>query len=93
MVYSTRRFVLSLGLCYPWVLHFPPCRGPGSSIPTGNVAGSVSSNCPLWEERSGITRLPWVATRKPEEGTLGVESYCEFGLLMAEHASFAWISV
>ena len=31
----------------PWVLNFPPCRGPGGSIPTGNVASLVSSNCPL----------------------------------------------
>ena len=23
---------------FPWVLNFPPCRGPGGSIPTGNVA-------------------------------------------------------
>ena len=65
----------------PWVLNFPPCRGPGGSIPTGNVASLVSSNCPLWEERRGnTTRLPWVATRKPEEGILEVESYWEFVL-------------
>ena len=68
-------------LIYPWVLNFPPCRGPGGSIPTGNVASLVSSNCPLWEERRGnTTRLPWVATRKPEEGILEVESYWEFVL-------------
>ena len=66
----------------PWVLfNFPPCRGPGGSIPTGNVACLVSCNCPLWEERRGnTTRLPWVATRKPEEGILEVESYWEFVL-------------
>ena len=65
----------------PWVLNFPPCRGPGGSIPTGNVASVVSSNCPLWEERrENTTRLPWVAARKPEEGILEVESYWEFGL-------------
>ena len=65
----------------PWVLNFPPCRGPGGSILTGNVAGVVSSNCPLWEERrENTTRLPWVAARKPEEGILEVESYWEFGL-------------
>ena len=65
----------------PWVLNFPPCRGPGGSIPTGNVASLVSSNCPLWEERRGnTTRLPWVATRKPEEGILEVASYWEFVL-------------
>ena len=65
----------------PWVLNFPPCRGPGGSIPTGNVASLVSSNCPLWEERrENTTRLPWVAARKPEEGILEVESYWEFGL-------------
>ena len=65
----------------PWVLNFPPCRGPGGSIPTENVASLVSSNCPLWEERRGnTTRLPWVATRKPEEGILEVESYWEFVL-------------
>ena len=64
-----------------WVLNFPPCRGPGGSIPTGNVASLVSSNCPLWEElRGNTTRLPWVAARKPEEGILEVESYWEFGL-------------
>ena len=62
----------------PWVLNFPPCRGPGGSIPTGNVASFVSSNCPLWEERRGnTTHLPWVATRKPEEGILEVESHWE----------------
>ena len=66
---------------FPWVLNFPPCRGPEGSIPTGNVASLVSSNCPLWEERRGnTTRLPWVATRKPEEGILEVESYWEFVL-------------
>ena len=66
---------------HPWVLDFQPCRGPGGSIPTGNVASLVSSNCPLWEERRGnSTRLPWVATRKPEEGILEVESYWEFVL-------------
>ena len=32
---------------FPCVLNFPPCRGPGGSIPTGNVASLVSSNCPL----------------------------------------------
>ena len=65
----------------PWVLNFPPCRGPGGSIPTGNVASVVSSNCPLWEERrENTTCLPWVAARKPEEGILEVESYWEFGL-------------
>ena len=53
----------------PWVLNFPPCRGPGGSIPTGNVAIVVSSNCPLT-----------AAARKPEEGILEVESYWEFGL-------------
>ena len=64
-----------------WVLNFPPCRGPGGSIPTGNVASVVSSNCPLWEERrENTTRLPWVAARKPEERILEVESYWEFGL-------------
>ena len=66
---------------YPWVLNFPPCRGPGGSIPTGNVTSVVSSNCPLWKERrENTTRLPWVAARKPEEGILEVESYWEFGL-------------
>ena len=67
---------------YPWVLlNFPPCRGPGGSIPTENVASLVSSNCPLWEDRRGnTTRLPWVATRKPREGILEVESYWEFVL-------------
>ena len=66
---------------HPWVLNFPPWLGPGGSIPTGNVASLVSSNCPLWEERRGnTTRLPWVATRKPEEGILEVESYWEFVL-------------
>ena len=71
----------SVGCAVPWVLNFPPCRGPGGSIPTGNVASLVSSNCPLWEERRGnTTRLPWVATRKPEEGILEVESYWEFVL-------------
>ena len=65
----------------PWVLNFPPCRGPGGSIPIGNVASVVSSNCPLWEERRQYTiRLPWVAARKPEEGILEVESYWKFGL-------------
>ena len=82
-------FFLGLGLGLPdffsenipWVLNFPSCRGPGGSIPTGNVASLVSSNCPLWEERRGnTTRLPWVATRKPEEGILEVESYWEFVL-------------
>ena len=72
-------FVLLLNC--PWVLNFLPCRGPEGSIPTGNVASLVSSNCPLWEERKGnTTRLPWVAARKPEEGILEVESYWEFGL-------------
>ena len=48
----------------PWVLNFPPCRGPGGSIPIGNVANLVSGNCPFWEERKGnTTRLPWVVTR------------------------------
>ena len=66
---------------HPWVLNFPPCRGPGGSIPTGNIASVMSSNCPLWEERrENTTRLPWVAARKPEEGILEVESYWEFGL-------------
>ena len=75
-----RREKLSLQYA-PWVLNFPPCRGPGGSIPTWDVASLVSSNCPLWEERRGnTTRLPWVATRKPEEGILEVESYWEFGL-------------
>ena len=70
-----------LDLNLPWVLNFPPCRGPGGSIPTGNVASVVSSNCPLWEERRENTaRLPWVAARKPEEGILEVESYWEYGL-------------
>ena len=65
----------------PRVLNLPPCLGPGGSIPTGNVASLVSSNCPLWKERRGnTTRLPWVATRKPEEGILEVKSYWEFGL-------------
>ena len=65
----------------PWVLNFPPCRGPAGSIPTGNVTSVVSSNCPLSEERrENTTRLPWVAARKPEEGILEVESYWEFGL-------------
>ena len=60
----------------PWVLNFPPCQCPGGSIPTGNVAGVVSSNCPLWEERRGnTTRLPWVVSRKPDEGVLEVEDY------------------
>ena len=36
VVYITQNF--------PWVLNFPPCRGPGGSIPTGNVASLVSSN-------------------------------------------------
>ena len=75
---------------FPWVLNFLPCRGPGGSIPTGNVASLVSSNCP---QRGNTTRLPWVAARKPEEGALEVESYWEFALLMAQHASLAWISV
>ena len=71
----------TFALRHPWVLNFPPCRGPGGSILTGNVASVVSSNCPLWEERrENTTRLPWVATRKPEEGILEVESYWEFGL-------------
>ena len=59
----------------PRVLNFPACRDPGGSILTGNVASLVSSNCSLWEERRGnTTRLPWVATRKPEEGTLEIGS-------------------
>ena len=66
---------------FPWVLNFPPCRGPGGSIPTGNVASLVSSNCPLWEERRGnTTHLPWVASRKLEEGVLAVEGYLEYGI-------------
>ena len=66
---------------YIYGSQIPVCRGPGGSIPTGNVASLVSSNCPLWEERRGnTTRLPWVATRKPEEGILEVESYWEFVL-------------
>ena len=70
-----------LTIDFPWVLNFPPCRGPGGSIPAGNVASLVSSNCPLWEERRGnTTRLPWVTTSKPEEGILEVESYWEFVL-------------
>ena len=78
----------------PWVLNFPPCRGPGGSIPTGNVAGVVSSNCPLWEERRGnTTRLPWVASRKPDEGVLEVEDYRKFSASGAQHTSLAWISV
>ena len=78
----------------PWVLNFPPCRGPGGSIPTGNVASSVSSNCPLWEERRGnTTRLPWVASRKPDEGVLEVEDYQKFSASGAQHTSLAWISV
>ena len=43
----------------PWVLNFPPCRGPGGSIPTGNVASLVSSNCPLCRPRG----LSWM--RRP----------------------------
>ena len=78
----------------PWVLNFPPCRGPGGSIPTGNVAGVVSSSCPLWEERrENTTRLPWVASRKPDEGVLEVEDYLKFSASGAQHTSLAWISV
>ena len=78
----------------PWVLNCPPCRGPGGSIPTGNVAGVVSSNCPLWEERRGnTTRLPWVASRKPDEGVLEVEEYRKVSASGAQHTSLAWISV
>ena len=78
----------------PWVLNFPPCRGPGGSIPTWNVASLVSSNCPLWEERRGnTTRLPWVASRKPDEGVLEVEDYRKFSASGAQHTSLAWISV
>ena len=78
-LYISRSFLSSK--VFPWVLHFPPCRGPGGSIPIGNVASLVSSNCPLWEERRGnTTRLPWVATRKPEEGISEVENYREFVL-------------
>ena len=81
LVEAQSQFTLHVRSENPWVLNFPPCRGPGGSIPTGNVASVVSSNCPLWEERrENTTRLPWVAARKPEEGILEVESYWEFGL-------------
>ena len=75
------QLVVRISFLGPWVLNFPPCRGPGGSIPIGNVASLVSSNCLLWEElRGNTTRLPWVAARKPEERILEVESYWEYGL-------------
>ena len=77
----------------PWVLNFPPCRGPEGSIPTGNVASLVSSNCPWEEGRGNTTRLPWVASRKPDEGVLEVEDYRRFSASGAQHTSLAWISV
>ena len=54
-VYNSLNLDLDLDVTnqIPWVLNFPPCRGPGGSIPTGNIASLVSSNCPLWEERRG----------------------------------------
>ena len=70
---NTEEYNSLFNITDPWVLNFPPCRGPGGSILTGNVASVVSSNCPLWEERrENTTRLPWVAARKPEEGILEV---------------------
>ena len=67
----------------PWGLNSP-----------GNVASLVSSNCPLWEERRGnTTRLPWVASRKQDEGVLEVEDYRKFSASGAQHTSLAWISV
>ena len=77
----------------PWVLNFPPCRGHGGSVPTGNVASLVSSNCPLWEERRGnTTRLPWVATRKSERRILEIEGHPR-DLQVSQHISLASDSV
>ena len=76
----------------PRVLDFLPCRGPGGSISTGNI-GVIQSLSPLGRAKGSTTCLPWVASRKPEEGVLEVEGYLEYVHSDAQHASLAWISV
>ena len=52
----------------------PALPWPRGSILTGDIPGQLDSDCPLCEELSGGTAcLPWVATRKPDEGILEVE--------------------
>ena len=70
---------------------FPPCRGPGAQFSLGTSLND--SDCSHWEELSGgTTRLPWVASRKPEERILEVEKYPR-DLQMFQHTSLALISV
>ena len=59
---------------------FPPCRGPGAQFSLGTSLNG------------GTTRLPWVASRKPEERILEVEKYPS-DLQMFQHTSLALISV
>ena len=59
----------------PWVLNFPPCRGPGGSIPTGDVAGVVGSNVSFGKSEEIPPRLLWVATRKPERRILEINGH------------------
>ena len=70
---------------------FPPCRAPGAQFSLGTSLND--SDCSHWEKLSGgITRLPWVASRKPEERILEVEKYPR-DLQMFQHTSLALISV
>ena len=88
-------FITKNDLCLmndPRVLDFLPCRGPGGSISTGNI-GVIQSLSPLGRAKGSTTCLPWVASRKPEEGVLEVEGYLEYVHSDAQHASLAWISV
>ena len=54
----------------------PALPWPRGSILTGDIPGQLDSDCPLCDELSGgTTCLPWVATRKPDEGILEVEKH------------------